>query len=126
MHLTRIRTSAHNLGIELGRHKNLPLDKRICRYCSSSTNEPSIDTEFHFLIQCPVFKISRSCLYGKFSSLDPNFRHLPEIEKFYRLLCPKTAQETKVSNKFIKIMLEWREKIDDGVPIDNLGIFFVK
>ena len=33
-----------------------------------------------------------------------------EHKKFQRLLNPKTAQETKIINKFIKIMFDWREK----------------
>ena len=36
MHL-RLRTSAHNLGIERGRYKNIPVEKRFCVYCSPST-----------------------------------------------------------------------------------------
>jgi hypothetical protein len=34
-------------------------------------------------------------------------------------------EEAKLNNKFSKIMCEWREKIDDGFSIDNLGIYFV-
>jgi hypothetical protein len=78
MHLTRLRTSAHNLGIERGRYKNLPFKERFCSYCSPShgtTSSPqpgtpttwsppptprsppqasSLVTEFHLLIQCPT------------------------------------------------------------------------
>ena len=151
MHLTRLRTSAHNLGIERGRFRNIPIEERFCSYCpthsttgtppppqpgtpasrspsatpSSPPHAPSVDTEFHFLNQCPTFQTNRNCFYGKFSSLDINFSNLNDEQKFVRLLCPKTAQEAKLTNKFIKIMCDWREKIDDGFSIDNLGIYFV-
>ena len=92
---------------------------------SSPPHEPIVDTEFHFLNQCPTFQTNRNCFYGKFSSLDINFSNLNNEQKFVRLLCPKTAQEAKLTNKFIKIMCDWREKIDDGFSIDNLGIYFV-
>ena len=153
MHLTRLRTSAHNLGIEQGRYRNIPVEKRICAYCSPSATQrttspppqstapsstprsaqatrpppqaPSVDSELHFLNQCPIFKTNRNCFYGKFSSLDPSFVYLVEEEKCRRLLCPKTAQEAKLTNKFIKIMFDWRGKIDDGISVDNLVIYFV-
>ena len=69
MHSTRLRTSAHNLNIERGRYQNIPLAERICKYCStptagSSTSptqpppcEPSVDSEFHFLIQCQTLAV---------------------------------------------------------------------
>jgi hypothetical protein len=151
MHLTHLRISAHNLGIERGRYRNIPIEERFCSYCSthsttgttpppqpgtpasrspsatpsSPPHAPSVDTEFHFLNQCPTFQTNRNCFYGKFSSLDINFSNLNDEQKFVRLLCPKTAEEAKLTNKFIKIMCEWREKIDDGFSIDNLGIYFV-
>merc|ERR1712105_99567 len=129
-----------------GRYKNVPLEKRTCPYCSPSTTQgtrqppvpagtstrsaptseqSSGDTELHFRMQCPTFKISRRCFYGKFSSLDPNFKNLEEEQMFLQLLCPRTAQQAKLTNKFIKIMLDWRETIDDGISIDNLGFSFV-
>ena len=49
---------------------------------------------------------------------------MPEDKKFKRLLNPKTSQEAKLVNKFIKIMFDWRKKIDQGFSITNLGIYF--
>ena len=40
-------------------------------------------------------------------------------------MCPKSAQEAKLTNKFIKIMFDWREKLDEGLSVDSLGIYFV-
>ena len=48
---------------------------------------------------------------------------MTENQKFKRLLNPMTSQETKLTNKFIKIMFDWREKIDQGFLISNLGIY---
>ena len=42
------------------------------------------------------------------------------------LPCPKTAQEAKLIIKFIKIMCDLREKIDDGLSVECLGIYFTK
>ena len=122
MQITRLRISAHNLNIERGRYKGLTVAQRICKYCPSS----NIDDEFHFLNKCKTFLTSRNCLFKKFTALEPTFETLTENEKFKRLLNPKTAQETKIVNKFINIMFDWREKIDKGFPITNLSIYFAK
>ena len=106
IHLTRLRISAHNLNIERGRYKGLALEQRVCKYCPSEIN---IDDELHFLTKCKTFLTSRNCLYGKFSSIDPTFENMTENQKFKRLLNPMTSQETKLTNKFIKIMFDWRE-----------------
>ena len=121
MHITRLRISAHNLNIEWGRYKGLAIANRVCKYCQNETN---IDDELHFLNKCKTFLTSRNCFYGKFSSIDPTFKFLSENQKFERLLNPKTSQETRLTNKFIKIMFDWREKIDQGFSITNLGIYF--
>ena len=46
-----------------------------------------------------------------------------ENEKFVRCLCPSNAQEAKLVNKFIKIVFESREKIDNGIPIFDVNYF---
>ena len=141
MHLTRLRISAHNLNIERGRYKGLTVPQRVCKYCPtprsycaqtttansvSSARESNIDDEFHFLNKCRTFLTSRNCLFKKFTALEPTFETLTENQKFQRLLNPKTAPETKLINKFIKIMFDWREKIDNGFPVTNLSIYFAK
>lgn len=128
MNITRLRNSAHNLNIERGRYQGLAIEQRICKYCPANTIqcEPNIDDEFHFLNKWKTFTISRNCLNGKFSSLEPNFKNITENQKFNRLLNPKTAQETKLINKFIKILFDWRENINNGFSITNLGIFFAE
>ena len=89
-------------------------------------DEPNIDDELHFLNKCKAFSVSRNCLFGKFSSLDPIFQSLTENQKFERLLNPKTCKEIKLVNKFIKIMFDWRDKIDKGFSIANLSIYFAQ
>ena len=35
------------------------------------------------------------------------------------------TQGAKLVNKFIKVMVEWRQKLDEGISIENLGIYTV-
>ncbi len=44
--LSRFRTSNHRLGIETGRHHNIPVHRRICKFCNSD----AIDDESHLLV----------------------------------------------------------------------------
>lgn len=44
--LSRLRCSAHDLNIEIGRHDNTPQENRICYLCNSQ----AIEDEFHFII----------------------------------------------------------------------------
>ena len=49
--LSRLRCSAHDLNIEIGRHDNTPQENRICYPCNSQ----AIEGEFHFIMTCPVY-----------------------------------------------------------------------
>ena len=60
-------------------------------------------------------------MFGKMSSLLPNFMSLTSEEKFVQLLCPVTAQAAKLASKFIKIMVESRKKLDDGSTLEDIG-----
>ena len=80
---------------------------------------PQIDTELHFLNQCPIFDIERACVFEKINKNDINFSKLNEKEKFCKLLCPTNAQTAKLSNKLIKMMFESRNKIDLGQKINS-------
>lgn len=59
--LTKIRTSAHKLEIETGRHKKtlIKADQRICTHCDSQT----VEDEYHFLMVCPRFALQRAKLW---------------------------------------------------------------
>ena len=141
--LSRLRVSSHNLQIELGRYTRpiTPVEQRTCRYCcrgpppvpappgrpppcppalSPSTPAPP-DTEFHFLVRCPMFAADRFCLFKRFETLFPNFATLSLDEKFSTLLCPTTAIATKLVNRFIKNMFANREKLDEMRQMGPLG-----
>ena len=107
---------------------NIDISQRTCKYCSHmiGPDEPNIDDELHFINKWKAFLVSRNCLFGKLSSLDPLFLNLTENQKFERLLNPKTCKEIKLVNKFIKIMFDWRDKIDKGFSIANLSIYFAQ
>ena len=54
--LTRFRTSAHKLEIEVGRYKVIPKEIRYCKLCSNH----EVEDELHFLLKCPMYDSLRS------------------------------------------------------------------
>ena len=49
--ITKFRCSDHKLEIEVGRHKKIPQENRVCRQCPND-----IETELHFICSCPSYK----------------------------------------------------------------------
>ena len=63
--LTRFRLSSHELHIERGRYENVPRDERICKCCNMS----QIESEYHFLLVCPLYTELRRKFSNLFLSL---------------------------------------------------------
>ena len=57
--ISNIRISTHKLQIETGRYKNIEKEKRLCRVC----NLNKVETEEHFLLECPTYKDHRKTFY---------------------------------------------------------------
>ena len=47
--VTKLRLSAHNLPVEIGRYSNTPKQNRLCTLC----NLGEIGDEFHYCMMCP-------------------------------------------------------------------------
>ena len=116
--LTRIRTSAHSLEVELFRYKvpPVPYSERYCRYCTMQTP----GSEMHFLKFCETFVNQRQCFIGKLSSLNPSILNMNPTDQVKTMLCPTTPKATKLINKYIAIMLKARDNIDSGDHVSNL------
>ena len=69
VHYTRLRTSSHNLAIEMGRWSRIPRDERWCK-CGSS-----VQSEQHVLLECPLTRHLRDESVGvlSFTSLNDLF-----------------------------------------------------
>ena len=116
--LTRLRTSAHSLEVELQRYKvpPVPYSERYCRYCTMQVP----GNEVHFLYYCETFLNKRQCLLGKLSSINPIIKNLDPTNQIKTMLCPATLKATTLVNKYISIMLKARTNIDNGEHVSNL------
>ena len=57
--LTKLRISAHDLEIEMGRRKNIPRKDRFCKWCISSSGTKIIEDEDHILHNCSLYSSAR-------------------------------------------------------------------
>ena len=132
-YLSRLRTSSHRLRVELGRHTRptTPFNDRTCLYCptlppscpgpppgqpalsSSGRQTNPTDDEFHFLMECQLFKNERSILFNRVESINTKFATLSTTEQFKTLLCPVSAVFVKLIHRFVKNMFESRDKYDE-------------
>ena len=115
--LTRLRCSAHRLEIEILRYSKPPIppSSRICDFCTTG----QIGDELHFLMNCETFNVKRACFMGKMNSIVPGFNEMPESSQLKTILCPKSTAAVKVVNKFIRIMFLARDKISEGLSLNE-------
>ena len=75
--LSRLRTSSHRLEIEAGRWSRpvrKPIAERLCFLCNT------LEDEFHFILECPVYSDFRSQYIKK------KFWKRPNMLKFIELM----------------------------------------
>jgi hypothetical protein len=79
--LTKFRLSNHKLMIEIGRHKKLSKEDRICEVCNNG-----IEDEVHFLVRCKLYEKLREPLFNFCTELRPHFEYYSDQEKFVFLM----------------------------------------
>ena len=58
--LARFRTGSHSLEIEVGRHKKLSTEDRLCKFCGLSNNSIVVEDEYHVLFHCLAYNDIRN------------------------------------------------------------------
>ena len=77
--LTKYRLSDHSLAIERGRFKKswLAREERVCGHCRTG----EVETEVHFLLNCPKYESIRNKYFNQFEKQIKNFRTLGDTDK---------------------------------------------
>jgi len=81
---TKLRISAHQLHIEMGRYsrpRKTPLSDRICGHCNSR----EIEDEEHFILFCHGYKDERDALFANLNSFT-TFESLNTEQKFHFIM----------------------------------------
>jgi len=87
--LSRFRISNHDLEIELGRHNQIPREKRLCKICKDRHLDV-IESEIHFVLECEAYAQLR------LKYIDERFCGQPLESNFINLFNSKN--EEKISN----------------------------
>ena len=112
--LTKLRLSNHQLMIEIGRHKKLPKEERICQICHDG-----IEDEIHFLIKCKTLQQLRQPLLASCYESKPNFDFYTDKEKFIFIMT--TPHLMGNVSKFVYSAFKERELIlDVGTVVDSM------
>jgi hypothetical protein len=102
--LSRFRLCSHHLEIERGRLNNIDINDRKCKVCTSDM----IESEFHFLCICPIYRELR---------LKYNIRlSFNTLKYFETIMSTKSVKRIRKVSKFIYFaMLKRKEIIDSSV-----------
>ena len=99
-YFTRLRSSAHHLRIETGRHTipRTPVENRLCRSCKL------IENEEHLILKCnklPKMADIRIAFMSDFAVLNPDFTNLSDHDKFLTIMSVGMKEECSLVQKFI-------------------------
>ena len=97
---TKFRLSNHALMIETGRFKKVPKEQRFCPFCVNI-----VESEVHFLINCPTYQPLRTKLLQPIINTLPTFKYYTEVEMFLYILSDKYIKTTP---KFIQNCMDLR------------------
>ena len=91
--VTKFRCSDHSLEIELGRHKKLKVEERICKLCKTD-----VETELHFLQFCPVY-----------TQLRTRYLKTPQINDWFEILECKDKETAFIVANFLEKAFKLRK-----------------
>ena len=72
-------------------------------------------------MKCDLFRLKRACFIGRMSSILPYFKNMSSTNQLKTILCPTSTAETKIINKFIRIMFLARDSIEEGNNLDEMS-----
>ena len=118
-HLSRLRVSAHQLGVEVLRYRRppVPRSERMCVYCPPGPGHPGarpLDDECHCVTECVVGQADRLDVYQSIGSRNLDFPNLSNINKFKFLVCPSNPTDCKTVSRYLQRQFDRRDQIDRG------------
>ena len=114
--LSKFRCSDHDLHIEKGRHKGLPVEERLCTMCPDNF----IEDETHFLTECPAYEELRMPLLRL-----ANVESLPPNLQFVQLMRSKSEPVIYALSKFLKEALKLRNENGSQRPCCPLALLLL-
>ena len=104
----KLRLSAHNLQIEIGRYSNTPRSERFCAFCKSNQIY-TVEDEKHFMLACPISSEERENMLNIIFTKFPSTRLLDENNLFIWLMTQEDKYCISILAKFINHMFYVRK-----------------
>ena len=110
--LAKLRVSAHKLNIEYGRYAKKSRQDRVCIVCSTA----SVESEVHFLLECPAYTREREEFFYKINKLwnrtsfSSNFIARNRFQLF-NLFNDNNLQSLKLFIKYVRNISDIRENL---------------
>ena len=101
--LSKFRCSDHTLSIEVGRHKGLEVEQRLCKMCQLNL----VEDEFHFLAICPAYDNIRAGLL-----LAANAELLDPYKQFSKIM---SSENIAVISRLAEFIID-ANKLRDSLP----------
>ena len=96
--VSKLRLSNHTLMIETGRHHKIPKEIRFCPFCQNA-----VETEIHFLFQCPTYSTMRDILHRNITENNPEFYSYTLTEKLEYLMTNIDLSVAKYINNSVEV-----------------------
>lgn len=104
----KIRISNSYLNIEQGRHRKLPLEKRLCPLCKKD-----VEDEYHFTLKCQILEKCRQKLFQELENIIPDFTKMSDEEKFVFMFTFNEYDVTKIIVKGVNDLYVLRNSLAD-------------
>ena len=107
--MSTLRCSNHSLAIEVGRHKKLQVNDRLCPKCNE------IKDEIHFISSCALFDTVRNKFIQEIIEIDQTFSQLDDEEFFIKLMTNNNCLILGKLLPFIRACFEIRRILGVGL-----------
>ena len=102
--MARFRTGSHCLEIEIGRHKNIHAENRLCRFCGISDNAIVIENEY-VLFHCSAYTDIRNMHIVR------EVTSVPNVPNFVAIMKNNNTQDGINLAHFIHSVFKTRENL---------------
>lgn len=101
--ISNLRLSSHKLAMKTGEWYNIAEEQRICHFC---TNQKKVETEMHFLFECPKYENLRQGLL----STAKGFPFENKKESLALFFQKGSLKALNIFGKFVRMAFELREQ----------------
>ena len=103
--MARFRTGSHCLEIEVGRHKNINEEDRLCKFCGIYNNAIVIEDEYHVLFHCSAYTDIRNMYIAR------EVTSVPNVHNFVAIMNNNNTQDVINLAHFIHSLFKTRKNL---------------